>query len=217
MLASSAFSIDGGAASNVTATAGNLTLSTVTSGSLLLTSAGDSTFTVPNASATALTLTDGTDVLMVADTTAGLEQVDVQKMLQISGGAGVEIETDAALAAGELVTINASGHVQLADADHATFRLSLVNGVSRGTFSAAQQAHLYTVPGSVIPVLFASAPAGAENGRPVYLSATAGQGTLSPPTGTGTTRFLVGYLIGADGADTTPDVLYQPQYISRRP
>ena len=74
-----------------------------------------------------------------------------------------------------------------------------------------------TVPGSRVPMRFAAAPAAASNGGRVYLSGTGGVATLTAPTTSGNAVFFVGYLIGANGANTTPDVIYQPQFIARIP
>jgi hypothetical protein len=50
----------------------------------------------------------------------------------------------------------------------------------------------------------------------VYLSTTPGVGTLTAPSGgSDKVTFVVGILIGADGADTTPDVIWMPQFISK--
>lgn len=218
LLAGGAFSLDGTGASNVTATSGNLTLSTVTSGSLLLTSAGDATFTVPDPSATAFALTDGTSTYINVDSTAGFEAIDLGQHVNLLDGAGIEITTSASLVAGDLVSIaQPSGQLALADADTGTLINGIVVGVSRGTFTATNPAQIYSVPGSLVPVRFTAAPAAADNGKPVYLSTTAGQASMTPPGSPATDKvvFIVGYLQGGDGASTTVDVIFQPQFISR--
>ncbi|GAF96252.1 unnamed protein product, partial [marine sediment metagenome] len=60
-------------------------------------------------------------------------------------------------------------------------------------------------------------PGAASNGSPVFVSATAGVATLTAPTGSGNVVYLLGILQGADGADTSPLVLFQPQFIAVRP
>jgi hypothetical protein len=216
VLATGVFSIDGTGASNITATSGNLTLSTTTSGSLLLTSAGDSTYTVPNASATAFALTDGTATYLRIDSVS--DAVDLPKFVNITGeGIGVEIVTDSALVLGSLVRVAATtGNVGLADADTGSLRDGWASGVSTGTFSATDTAEIVTGHGSLVSVLFAAAPAAASNGLPVYVSTTAGQGTLTAPSGgSDKVTFIVGILQGADGATTTPKVIWMPQFISK--
>ena len=71
--------------------------------------------------------------------------------------------------------------------------------------------------GQTAPVLFASAPPASANGELVFLSAVAGEGSLTPPMTSGHVVMVVGVLQGADGVTTTPDVVIQPQFISRRP
>lgn len=218
MLSSGAFSIDGTGASNVSATSGNLTLSTITSGSLNLTSAGDSTYTVPDPSSSALTVTDGTSNYLVVDSSAGAEKLDLPQFNNLSGAAGLIMTSNDSLVAGNLVQIEQpSGDVGLADADTGTLNDALVMGVSKGSVSPAGSGPIHTVPGTLVPVLFASAPAASSNGLPVYLSTTAGQATMTAPTGVSTVTYIIGFLQGADGADTTPDVLFMPQFISKGP
>jgi len=219
ILAGGVFSIDGTGVSNVTATSGNLTVSTVTSGSLLLTSAGDSTYTVPDPSATAFTLTDGTSNYVVVDSTAGFEALDLDQHINLVEGAGIELDTSAStsLVAGDLVSLDAGGDLTLSDANNGSLRASVVVGVSRGTFGTATTAQIFTVPGSLIPVRFTSAPAAANNGSRVFLSNTAGQATLTAPSGTNTVTYQIGWLQGANGASTTPDVIFHPMLINQHP
>ncbi|MDA1316508.1 MAG: MerR family DNA-binding transcriptional regulator, partial [bacterium] len=66
ILTSAGFSIDGTGASNVSATSGNLTVSTITSGDLLLTSADGVTITY-DATGGTFSLTDGTERIGIAD------------------------------------------------------------------------------------------------------------------------------------------------------
>jgi hypothetical protein len=217
ILASTTISIDGTGASNFSATSGNLTLSTITSGSLLLTSAGDSTYTVPNASATAFDLTDGSVTYMRVDSVS--DALDLPQFNNITGeGIGIELTTDSALVQGNLVQIVATtGNVDLADANTGNLTDALCVGVSTGTFSGATTAEIVTAPGSLVPVLFSAAPAAAANGDQVFLSSTAGQGTLTAPSGASVVVFVLGILQGANGADTTPNVLWQPRLVSVGP
>lgn len=90
------------------------------------------------------------------------------------------------------------------------------HGVSLQTILAGNPVQVAT-SGQVASVSFAAAPGAAQNGSPVFLSAVNGEGTLVPPVVAGSVRFIVGYLQGADGVTTTPQVLVQPQYISRTP
>lgn len=218
MLSTGVFSIDGTGASNVSATSGNLTISTITSGQLLLTSAGDSDYTVPNASATAFRLRDGTlNYLVVDSTDDSLDLSAPFTNVPNTGGLGYERTTNDALVAGDLVcSVATTGNVRLADADTGSLRDGWVVGVSQGTFSATSTAKVFSGQGQIVPVRFAAAPAAASNGLPVYLTTTPGVGsTTAPSGGNDKVTFIVGILIGADGADTTPDVVWMPQYISK--
>jgi hypothetical protein len=219
LLASSTFSIDGTGASNVTATSGNLTLSTVTSGGIVITSAGDSTYTVPANSATAFGLTDGTDTFINVDSTNGFEALDLGTHVNLVEGAGIELDTSSAtsLVAGDLVSLNVDGDLTLSDADNGSLRASVVVGVSRATFGTSTTSQIFSVPGSLVPVRFTSAPAAANNGSRVFLSTTAGQATLTAPAGSGTVTYQIGWLQGANGVSTTPLVLYMPMLISQHP
>jgi hypothetical protein len=80
------------------------------------------------------------------------------------------------------------------------------------------------IAGTVTPVQFASgaAPAGsADIGKPVYLSATAGQegkATLTAPSGAGQRVFQVGILArGVADANSNWFVQLQPQFIADIP
>ncbi len=72
------------------------------------------------------------------------------------------------------------------------------------------------LPGELVGVNFASAPASSANGSPVFLSPTPGQATLVPTFGSGRVIYVVGTLTGADGATTTPTVAFNPQFLSHR-
>lgn len=278
MTGTNGFSIDGTAASNVSTTAGDLTLSTITSGAWIGASAGTLTLDAAgvlelNSSGGAIsigndanafainigtgvaarTLTygnltgatgqffntgtagftfrfqpadsdgfkvyDGTLTYIQADSTAGLEATRVPQVLLLSSGkaAGIELVAGEALVAGNPVRINASGEVVKADADTGTTTNAWVIGFNRAAVAAAGVAQILSVPGTLIPMKFAVAPAGASNGSLVYLSTVAGDVQLTPPSGSGSVTYTVGILQGADGATTTPVVLYLPQYQSKKP
>lgn len=119
-----------------------------------------------------------------------------------------------AIALGEVLTGDSSGEVVLANSSFSGNLWRVVGAAASA--GAASDPIQVTTSGSLGPVKFAVAPAGASNGSLVYLSATTGRGTLTPPVG-GNVIFLIGVLMGADGATTTPDVLIQPQYVSRIP
>jgi hypothetical protein len=205
-------SIDGSAASNVSTTSADLTLSTITSGQLLLTSAGDSVYTVPGASATAMELSDGTNVYLRVDSTD--TSLDLPQFVNLPAGNGVGVErvTDAALVQGTLVRLVATtGNVDLTDADSGNLIDGILFGVSTGTFSATNTARLHTVSGALVPMLFTAAPAAADIGKTVWIGTTAGQAAIAPPAiGTNVVRTPIGVLASGDGIDTTPLVALQP-------
>lgn len=217
MLSTGVFSIDGTGASNVTANTGNLTLSTTTSGGVLINSAGDSTYTVPNGSATAWLLTDGTDNYLRVDSTNNQLEIIAPFVEWPAGSAGgVVLTTDDALAQGDIVFIKATtGNIGLADANAGTVREAAAVGVARTTVTAANPAQIFTQYGALIPIRFTSAPAAADNGRAVYLSQTAGQATMTAPTGASDVIYRLGFLQNGDGADTTPMCMWAPQFIAR--
>ena len=62
-------------------------------------------------------------------------------------------------------------------------------------------------------MLFSVPPLAGDNGKRVYLSTTAGEATLTAP-GSGNAVVLVGFLKGADGVTTTPDVLLQFEIVA---
>ena len=214
-----AISLDAGGASNFSVAGANLTLETTTSGTIDINSAADIDITFATANATALVIDDGSTTYMTFDSTVAEPAVEVSEFLDIVGsGAGVTLTAGEALSAGDVVTIEGTtGDVILADSNTGTTLDGLAIGVA--AYSAADTApvKVFTVPGSLIPVNFAAAPAAALNGRPVFVSQTGGQGTTTAPTGSGNVVYIVGILQGADGASTSPLVMYQPQFIAVRP
>jgi hypothetical protein len=217
MLSTGVFSIDGTGASNVSATSGNLVISTITSGTLDLTSAADILVTFATNTAAGMVIDDGSNTYINFESTTNFRAVEVNQFLDVVGsGGGVTLTAGATLVAGNIVRINASGQWVLADANTGTLSDGLVAGVASFAATSSNPARVFTMPGSLVPMLFGAAPAGASNGSTVFLSATAGEATLTAPTVSGSIIFKLGILQGADGADTTPTVLYQPEFIAQR-
>lgn len=133
----------------------------------------------------------------------------------ITGGVGgLSLITDSTLAEGSLVFINSSGKVETANATSAFGSEQRVVGSSSATYSPSNVAEINSVPGTLIPVKFSSAPLSGDNGRTVYLSSTtSGEGTLTAPSVSGTAVFVVGILQGADGLSTEPNVVFQPNLV----
>lgn len=225
-------SLDATTSSNLTVTgndagAQNLTLSATNAGAgtgNVLVAADDEIdltsdtldMNVGTGNAAAAQLSAGGTDFFTADSTSGDEQLVMGTFTNIAGAAGIKLTAAVAVTAGDVLTLDSAGEVELADASAPALD-GLAVGIALRSAAAAADVAVVTVPGSLVPVRFAAAPAAGNNGRPVYISGTAGLGTLTPPTGSGTTRFLVGFLQGADGVTTTPNVIYQPQYLSRTP
>jgi hypothetical protein len=100
-----------------------------------------------------------------------------------------------------------------------TFSVDLWNvvGVVRASALAGNPVEVYIAHGQIFPVLFGVAPPAIANGQTVFLDSTFGLATLTPPTTTGNVIFKLGVLIGGDGINLTPEVNFNPQYISRIP
>ena len=188
----------GGDALQITATAGGIDVNVVAS------------------DANALEVSDGTNEYINVNSTD--VTLDLNQFTDIVGsGIGIRIVTDDALVAGDLVTIATSGNVELADADTGTSEDAFVMGVSTGTFAGTNTARIFTVPGSLVPMRFAAAPAAANNGDTVFLDTTSGQATLTPPGSGIRVIYQVGYLQGGNGATTTPTVLFMPRLVATVP
>jgi hypothetical protein len=118
------------------------------------------------------------------------------------------------LVAGDTVrfdTVTNPGRVLKAQANSPTN--GDVCGIVKDALSTGASATVYTV-GSV-PILFQSTPAASNNGSRVYLDpANAGKATLAAPSTPGQSVFLLGRLVGGDGADSTPSVILALQEIA---
>jgi hypothetical protein len=116
---------------------------------------------------------------------------------------------------GDVLTLDSSGDFILASSVFSSNRWKvLAIAVSAATATNP----VSVVPtGSLVQVKLGAAPAGASNGQPVFISSTNGEATLTPPISSGNVIYVVGFLQGANGVTTTPDVLFQPDYVSRLP
>jgi len=137
-------------------------------------------------------------------------------------GGGVTPETltaATAVTAGQVVALDTiDGQVRPANAIFAADRWR-VAGIAASSATAGNPVDVFTVVGVVTPGRFTAAPSGADNRRYVFLDDIDGQLTLTPHdlTTPGRVRFVVGLLQGGDGVSLTPDIVYQPRYVSRRP
>ena len=202
MLSSSTFSIDGTGASNVTATSGNLTLSTATSGNLALTSVGTATLT--SASGSACAITDGVGTLTMTSgalTESALVSIDLTPSgaITIQGGGASKYGDDTA-------TLDFDGAGAVAETGMTSFAITpsgLVN------LSAGSTANLAAASGSAVTVqdgvLTLSATSGALSESGLTNCDLSGSGTMTI-TGGGVSTFGddTGTLIfGGTGAVTT--------------
>lgn len=215
-------SIDAVTASNFTVTGGNLTLSTVTSGTLEITSAGDMDINGPDNSATAIGIDAGGLDYITIDSTNSAEQIIFHQDISLASGVGFTYDFlvgTGGMTAGDLVTMEygLSSRVIRADADDAQEDQRFVVGVAKTTTAATGTGKVHTMVGQVVPVTFGAPPATADNGKRVYLSTAAGVGTLTAPISASTNVFVVGILIGGDGATNPANIIYLPQFIARRP
>jgi len=220
MTGTNGFNLDGTAASNATVTAGNLTLSTITSGAVNITSADAATQTYPANDAAAVTITDGALSYAVVDSTTALEQLELPTFVAFGAeGAGRQYTASGAIALGAPVAVNATtATASEADADTGTLINGIVAGVAVAAATDTSPVQIVTVPGSVVPVLFGSAPASADIGKQVWNSATAGECSIAMPgPGGARVQFRVGYLESGDGADTTPLVRLSLDLVAHGP
>jgi hypothetical protein len=120
-----------------------------------------------------------------------------------------------ALTLGDVVTLDSTGDVVRADSSIGGALYEVI-GIAAQTVGAGVPVPVVTHSGSIPNVRFTSAPAGALNGRLVFLSTTAGLASVTPPGSGGNAIFTIGTLQGADGVSTTPTVVFRPQLIALR-
>ena len=144
--------------------------------------------------------------------------------------AGIKVEnaSGGALSAGDLlcVIVNPAADpssayapkVKKADADAASIYERRFFAVMQSA-SVADGASGYaaSLAGSVGYCAFASAPALADVGKPVFLSTTAGSASMSAPSSSGQSVFQIGYLASATASGGKYAVVIQPQYLGQIP
>jgi hypothetical protein len=133
----------------------------------------------------------------------------VTRTLTLTAAATIQI--------GDLVALDSAGDAILADSDTGTDEDAYCIGVAATAATATNPVEVFSNSGSLVPANFGAAPGAAANGSVVFVSATGGQATLTAPTGGGNIIFKIGILQGADGVDTSPNVVIQPQFLSKRP
>lgn len=187
-----------------------------TSSTLDVTSLGDATWTVKANSATALSFDNGSVAFIVLDTTTALKQVEFAQFVEPTSdlGVGVQMFENAALTVGNIVYAiwdAGDGRTEAAKADaDGGGVMANVFGVVVARDGGTSTAQINTMHGAKVPVLMGAAPAATDNGKVIFLDTTAGQGTLTAPVAGDVVA--LGTLIGGDGADTTPLVIWNPQF-----
>lgn len=126
-----------------------------------------------------------------------------------------ELTTAEAFVAGDLVAMNSFGLAVKATSTFVQDKWRVI-GVAINSVGIGGIVSL-AKHGDLTPMKFSVPPGAATNGNYIFLNNTAGEASIIPPLGGGEVRFLVGILQGADGITTTPDAIFFPQYISRRP
>jgi len=187
-------SLDAAQDSNFTVTSGDLTLATATSGDIDITSADLLTFTADKAKFSATPV-------------------------EFGSYAGIEVTLGEVVSAGVVGCFqNASGSPKfyLAANNDASDDKRVVAVVVQESGAVDTAVLAASVPGTLVPMQFASGPAAANIGQPVYLG-TAGQVTLAAPTASGTTVYRVGYLAAGSAVNGLYAVLFAPQFIAKRP
>ena len=187
-------SLDAAQDSNFTVTSGDLTLATATSGDIDITSADLLTFTADKAKFSATPV-------------------------EFGSYAGIEVTLGEVVSAGVVGCFqNASGSPKFYKAanNDASDDKRVCAVVVQESGAADTAVLAASVPGTLVPMQFASGPAAANIGAPVYLG-TAGQVTLTAPASAGTTVYRVGYLAAGSAVNGLYAVLFAPQFIAKRP
>jgi hypothetical protein len=158
--------------------------------------------------------------ILIADSPSDSDHVATKEYVDgvVGFGSGlIPLVAAEDLTTGDLVVINSFGEAEKANAGSGTLNDSFVIGASDGSFLTGATAQIKSSQGSLAPVRFAAAPGAGTNGMRVYLSTTSGEGTFFPDTSSGKVIYFVGIMQGADGISASPDVLFAPYYLSRRP
>ena len=80
--------------------------------------------------------------------------------------------------------------------------------------SVKQSKSTTVVQEGLTKVLMESAPSTDDNGKPIYLSqSTNGVASLNAPNASGSNVIKIGYLYGANGVTTTPDVVLSFEFV----
>jgi len=246
VLASSTFSIDGTGASNVTATSGNLTLSTTTSGNVIVSSAGGvdidggaitldatvgvsidaaavSNFTVAGANLTLATTTSGNVALSAAGNITLSATYTDPTGTTFGDGSGAALLIDGQN--GTALTTTTAASILLGVSQ---FDLCYMSGTGwqKADASAASTGYAIAIAGESGSAANGKVVLGGQHygidipsgtpslGDRVFLSETAGKGTLTAPTTAGSVVYQVGFVTNATAiSGTIFQVVFVPQFI----
>ena len=125
----------------------------------------------------------------------------------------------ASVSAFHLLAISDTNELAHADANGSNYLYNVIGiALEDGPTAASAAAGRATcMVGQLAPMYFASAPSASDVGKPVFLSETAGQATLTAPTTSGSKIFRVGFLVSeseAIGGTSSYPVLFQPQFMA---
>jgi hypothetical protein len=173
---------------------------------------------------------DQANLLVVWDEFISTEMIDrTDTLLRLNGAVPetIDVDTDSLfgqtleLTAGEilaegdiLVLYDDSGITKVRKANAATAGRQDSIAIAMADAAADAIVSVRMLPGTVVSVSFSLAPITSDNGSPVYLSTTNGKASVTPPAGSGDAIIRIGILYGASGSDTTPEVIFRPQFIT---
>lgn len=158
-------------------------------------------------------LSEAIGVLPVAQGgTGATTAAGARSNLGITSAAPATATAGETLTAGDVIRFDASGGGTSGRALKAAASSTGLEVVGIVTTGGALGATIEYVLQGAASISFAAAPAATSNGQPVYLSTVAGLGTLTEPTSGAIVR--LGFLTGANGADTTPAVWMDTQLIA---
>lgn len=203
-----------GGASNFTVTGANLTLSTATSGNLILQSANAISIGTDASNGSIQIGTSGTRTISLGSRTAPVIMGSAVPSSQNGAPVGYRLKSagTSQFAITEVIRFDSSGNLAKADADGAGIAREVV-GIALENDSSSE-ARVATMYGSVVEVKFASAPSVGDEGKPVYLSTTAGAATLTQPSELGQRVYKLGVLSSSTiGPNNGYFIVYQPQFI----
>jgi hypothetical protein len=193
--------------------AGSLAADNITAGDAaveITTTTGDIVVDAPTGQSVDLQVA-GSNVVEVA-----ADRVDLSQPLILGGTAGVSLTASqaATIAVGNILSVNASGHLVLADADSSTEQVKELVGVALESSTTEKAIMINTVHGSKINVVtnFATDGVALTAGKPVYLSTTPGAVTATAPSDGYVYR--VGIALETTTTETDADILWMPQFIA---